>query len=162
MSSFQNAEMALVRRHKIIVKSGLPFNTMLRELRDTVEAFHTPKSDRTTPRHLIISRKVRTKLQKHSISAHELCLAISKGVVRKERKRRTTTSTPSGGERLLAPHELERKTVVRDYYEVSATSRCALLDAPPARRPKPDLSVRYMLSDKNRKYTIVDAYRPRQ
>lgn len=162
MSSSENADMALVRRHKIIVKSGLPFNTMLRELRDTVKTFHTPESERTTPRHLIISRKVRTKLQKHSISAQQLCLAISKGVVRKERKRRTTTSTPGGGERLLAPHELERKTIVRDYYEVSAAARCAVLDTPPTKNSKPLVSVRYMLSDKNRKYIIVDAYRPRQ
>ena len=99
----------LIARHKKIVKSGLPFNTMLRELRDSVRIFHNPSKPK-----LHISKRVRKKLDRRYISDDHLLLAICHGRIQKENK--DTTSTPTG-RRFLTKHE-RNSTILKQYKTV--------------------------------------------
>jgi hypothetical protein len=95
----------LIARHKKIIKSGLPFNTMLRELKDTVKTFHNSKPK------LRISKRVRKKLDRRYIWDEQLRVVISHGKVQQQKQHTTSTRT---GRRLLADHE-RKKTTLKQY-----------------------------------------------
>lgn len=134
-----------IARHKLVAKSKLPFNSLMREIRKVV-----PKYEEKTRSRLVISKKMRRKLDRRFITTQDIRIAIAKGHSRNAHKERTTTSTPCG-RRLLTEHEKQRKTVLKQYYGTA----CKVL----RRRKVPSICVRYMASDKG--YIIIDAYKPR-
>ena len=134
---------AAVQRHKLVRKSKLPFNSLMKEIRKSV-----PRYDVKTSSRLIISKKMRKKLDRRFISTEEIRIAIAKGHARKES--RTTTRTPAGN-RLLTEHEKGRKTILKAYY--STSSRVL------RQRSVPSICVRYTATDKG--YVIIDAYKPK-
>ena len=134
---------AAVQRHKIVTKSKLPFNSLMKEIRNVVPKYEAKEISSR----LIISKKMRNKLDRRFISTKDIRIAIAKGHRRKENRK--TTRAPGGNKRLLTDHEKGRKTILKEYY--SSCSRVL-------RRSVPSICVRYVSSDKG--YIIVDAYKP--
>lgn len=141
---------AVVQRHEIVTKSKLPFNTLMKEIRKFVPRYEAKE----TSSRLVISKKMRKKLDRRFISTQEIRIAIAKGRTRNESK--TTTRAPAGNKRLLTDHEKRRKTVLKEYYSRLSHSRCCRILR---QRSVPSICVRYTASDKG--YVIVDAYKPR-
>ena len=127
----------LIQRHKLISKSGLPFNTLLKEIRDTVPEKTSFKPSAVPRTQILISPKVRSRMQQRNIDVRDICESISYGVRTRESKKYTSTS--DGGTRLLANHEKNNKTSLVEL----RNERCSL-------------RVRYM--KKEGMYIIIDAY----
>lgn len=141
-----NNSTMVVQRHKLVRKSGTPFNSLLRELKDTVTEAQPRASPGSRVRRelLVVSPKVLGRLRKRNIDMREVHEAIAFGK-RVVEKKRNTTFARGGGTRLLAENERKTNTVLVEFTSSSTPA---------------SLRVRYMRtgSKKNKKYTVIDAY----
>ena len=130
----------LIQRHKLVSKSGLPFNTLLKEIRDTVpeKASYVPSKVRRSQ--ILISPKVRSRMQQRNIDARDVHECISTGFRIREGKKHTSASR-RGGTRLLKEHEKSNKTLLVEL----KNEYCSL-------------RVRYT-KKKDGKYIIIDSYK---
>ena len=98
-----------ILRHKIVKRSGLPFNSMLRELKDKVKL--VPAGATWRMRNMKISNRVHRRLMKRGVTPAMVEDTFHHGVI--DARCCLSTSTPSGGRRLLRDHERQNKTVLK-------------------------------------------------
>ena len=162
--------MFAVQRHKIVKRSKLPFNTLLRELKNTVKEYHSPNimeklRNPANLDQLIVSQKVQRKLRARNINRVMLCAALTNGNIIPRTFSQLFTSTPDGGVRLLKPHETKSGTKFVKYSydpdnffnKTRLRKRCQLNTDADASTKK-CLCVRYIRKSRKKPYMIVDAY----
>lgn len=159
-----------VQRHKLVKRSKLPFNTLLRELKEAVQIYQSPNimERLRDPAHvdqIIVSPKVQRKLRARNIDRIMLSVALSNGSVASRTSQKLSTSTPDGGRRLLKSHELtsDKKFLTYIYKEnnffnkTTVTKRCKL-NVDDASTTTKCLCVRYIRESRKKPYIIIDAY----
>jgi hypothetical protein len=125
--------MDCVLRHKIVQRSKLPFNTLLRELKAKVKRI--PAVTTPTVQRMGISARVNRRITKRGVTREMIENTFYHGQI--DARRRLSTSTPTGGRRLLGKHETRRETVLKRYKGVSiryTLSPLRLVDAYLARK----------------------------
>lgn len=108
-----HTEMDCVLRHKIVRRSKLPFNSLLRELKAKVKRI--PATTGVVQR-MNISARVHRRATKRGVTRWMIENAFYHGQI--DARRRLSTSTPTGGRRLLGEHGRCR-TVLKRYKGVS-------------------------------------------
>ena len=167
----QESTMFAVQRHKIVKRSKLPFNTLLRELKDVVKEYHSPNimeklCNPANLDQLIVSQKVQRKLRARNINRVMLCAALTNGNIVPRTSSQLFTSTPGGGVRLLTPRETKSGTKFVKYSydpdnffnKTTLAKRCQLNADADSSSTKKCLCVRYIRKSRKKPYIIVDAY----